>query len=63
MGNWNITIQGVGQHHNIIGEEGQKTYSPADANMLLKKFVEDLRAHGHSVSHASITAGRADVEV
>jgi len=49
MGNWNITIRGQGAHHN----KGLLL----DANRMAAKFVQDLRAAGHSVSHASITFG------
>lgn len=52
MGDWNITIKGVGSHHN-------KKY-PADANRLAAEFVGKLKAAGHSVTHASFTFGGAE---
>ena len=52
MGNWNISINGVGCHHN------KKLAS--DANRLAAKFVADLRAAGHTVSHAAFTHGGED---
>lgn len=52
MGNWNISINGVGAHHN--------KKLAADANRLAAKFVADLKAAGHSVSHASFTYGGAE---
>lgn len=52
MGQWNITIQGTGAHHN-------KQY-PADANRLAAEFVQKLRDAGHVVTHASFTSGGRD---
>jgi hypothetical protein len=52
MGNWNITIRGVGAHHN-------KKY-PKDANRMAADFVKKLKEAGHIVSHASITHGGED---
>lgn len=49
MGNWNITIRGVGCHHN-------RKY-PKDANRMAADFVRQLIAAGHSVTAASITYG------
>lgn len=49
MGNWNITIQGVGQHHNAD--------DPKDANVMADIFVHELRQAGQSITHASITYG------
>lgn len=54
MGNWNITIQGVGAHHN-------KDYSK-DANLMYEKFVKELREAGHYVHHASFTHGAAQID-
>jgi hypothetical protein len=53
MGNWNITIRGVGCHHN---EE-----YPKDANKMAAEFVKLLEAAGHVVHEASITYGAEDV--
>lgn len=52
MGNWNITIRGVGCHHN-------KKY-PKDANRMAADFVRQLIAAGHSVVAASFTYGAED---
>lgn len=49
MGNWNINIQGIGSHHN----EGNK----ADAQYLAARFVEQLKASGHTIEAASFTSG------
>jgi hypothetical protein len=49
MGNWNITIRGVGIHHN--------TSNPADANIMTAAFVRALKDAGHSVIAASFTYG------
>lgn len=49
MGNWNITIRGTGVHHNKALAE--------DADKMAAKFVEDLKAKGHTIIAASITAG------
>lgn len=50
MGNWNITIQGVGPHGNGI---------IVDAEQMYKEFVEEMQAAGHSIIHSSITSGGA----
>lgn len=50
MGNWNITIQGVGAHGNGLA---------IDAEQLYKKFLEEVKQAGHSITHSSITSGGA----
>jgi hypothetical protein len=52
MGNWNITIRGVGAHHN--------KNNPNDANVLAAGMVEMLKAAGHTVVAASFTHGGED---
>lgn len=52
MGNWNITIRGVGAHHN--------TGYPVDANRMAAEFVQKLRDAGHTVASATITYGGED---
>lgn len=52
MGNWNISINGVGQHHN--GDDKN------DADELAKKLVRDLVEAGQSVTGATFTNGAAD---
>ncbi len=49
MGNWSITIQGVGAHHN-------KEYEK-DANRLARQFVNKLTAMGHIIERADFTHG------
>lgn len=48
MGNWNVSVRGVGCHHNN---------KPSDIEHLAKKFVEDCRKAGHSVDSATVTTG------
>lgn len=52
MGNWHISVRGVGAHHN-------ENY-PQDANRMAAEFVEALRAAGHSVMAADFTYGAAE---
>lgn len=54
MGNWNITIEGTGPHHNPDGG------CDADANLMLNRFVHQLANAGHKIEHATITAGQRD---
>lgn len=49
MGCWNISIQGIGSHHN--------TNNPSDADKLAESFVSNLRASGHTIEAASFTYG------
>lgn len=53
MGQWNISIHGTGAHHNKGHED--------DANKMAAKFVQQLRAAGHTVTHATITYGGEEV--
>ncbi len=49
MGNWNISIQGLGAHHNGL---------PTDADQMAKAFVETLRQQGHhTIESATFTYG------
>ena len=52
MGNWNISIEGIGSHHNQALE--------TDANKMAAKFVQSLKNAGHTVTKASFTHGGAD---
>lgn len=45
MGNWRITIEGHGQHHNKAA---------SDAENLASDFVEQLKRRGHQVDKAEI---------
>jgi hypothetical protein len=50
MGNWDISIKGVGIHHN--GRED-------DAEQMAAEFVKALKGKGHSISSAVMTYGGA----
>ena len=52
MGNWNISIRGVGSHRN-----GSKH----DAEQMAAKLVDDLKAAGHNVISAEVTYGGVEV--
>ncbi len=52
MGNWHISIEGVGAHHN-------SSYMP-DADRMAKAFVAALKAVGHHIEKASFTHGGKD---
>lgn len=52
MGNWNITIRGVGAHHNKGNAD--------DANRMAAEFVQQLKDAGHTVTGATITHGGED---
>lgn len=55
MGDWNISIQGSGAHHNAD--------FPEDAEKMAKRFVQELRGAGHSISSAMFTSGgREDID-
>jgi hypothetical protein len=53
MGNWNITIRGVGCHHN-------RRADVKDANKAAAEFVQRLKADGHTIVAASFTYGGED---
>lgn len=53
MGNWNISINGTGAHHNQD--------NPGDADKRFKEFVAKLKEDGHNVEHASFTHGGREV--
>lgn len=50
MGNWHISIEGVGQHHNSQDNE-------RDAEKMSKHFVKRLKEAGHHISKATFTHG------
>jgi len=53
MGNWTILINGQGCHHN--------SREDIDADLATKKFIELLKAQGHSIEQADfIVHGRRD---
>lgn len=49
MGNWHISVRGVGMHHN--------SGNPADADVLARALVAALKAAGHQVLGAAFTYG------
>lgn len=49
MGNWHISIEGVGAHHNAD--------YPKDANKMGEAFVALLKDAGHTISKATFTHG------
>jgi len=49
MGNWNISIRGVGAHHG--------KFNGQDANRMAARFVKELKNAGHTVVASSITFG------
>jgi hypothetical protein len=52
MGNWHISIEGVGAHHNSDHFN--------DANRMSKRFVKQLQKAGHTVTRATFTHGGAE---
>ena len=48
MGNWNVTIRGVGPHHN---------QQPTDVEQIAAKAVAQLKEAGHNVVSATVTTG------
>lgn len=59
MGNWNITIEGVGPHGNHLTHGG----APFDAEAAAARAVRDLVEHGHNVTHAMVHAGGGRTEL
>lgn len=59
MGTWNISIRGIGQHHNAGNAHRPELYK-ADADHLAKEFVKQLISSGHSIVSCEITYGGAD---
>jgi hypothetical protein len=56
MGNWVLTIEGTGCHHN--GKED------IDADLLAPKLVKQLQDQGQTIEHATFTSGgRTNVNV
>lgn len=51
MGNWSITIEGIGAHHNKD--------NPGDIDKLAKEFVHKLQQH-QRIIHATLTYGSAE---
>lgn len=59
MGNWNITIEGVGPHGNHLTHDG----APHDVEAHAARAVRDLAESGHTVTHAMVHAGGGRVEL
>ncbi len=59
MGNWNITIEGVGPHGNHLAHNG----APFDAEAHAARAVRDLVESGHNVTHAMVHAGGGRIEL
>lgn len=49
MGNWTLLIEGTGCHHNDNPE--------IDIDKLAPKLVDEIKAQGHTVQHATLTVG------
>jgi hypothetical protein len=49
MGNFHISIRGIGVHHN--------RRFPIDANRMAARFVQEMKDAGHSITSAAITTG------
>lgn len=61
MGNWNISIRGVGPHHNHNDADGRPKGNPTDADRMARRFVRELEEAGHHVTGAEITHGGVTV--
>jgi hypothetical protein len=54
MGDWHISIQGTGQHHNLSASDAVRA---RDAEVMAAEFVQKLLARGHSIIFATFTSG------
>ena len=62
MGNWHISIQGTGCHHNYSSDDEWR--EAHDADVIFQRFVRELQDAGQSVEFATITTGgRTDAAV
>lgn len=52
MGNVSMTIHAVGSHHNHD--------NPRDLNKMFARFVDELKAAGHNITHAHLHHGAAE---
>ncbi len=55
MSNWNLTIRAEGNHHTDDGS------AEADADVLVREFIQKLRDRGHTVLIANFTPGEEDL--
>jgi hypothetical protein len=53
MGNWHISIEGVGIHHNSPNEE-------RDANNMAREFTRKLAKAGHFLTKSTFTHGGSE---
>ena len=53
MGDWHISVQGTGAHHNPDYEK--------DADKRFEEFVSKLKEDGHTITYASFTHGARQV--
>ena len=53
MGDWTITIRGIGAHHN--------PNNPSDADRMARLFTKALRDAGHTITEAGFTYGGHDM--
>ena len=54
MGNWVLTIEGTGCHHN--------SKENIDVDLLAPKLVQQLKDQGQHIEHATLTyGGRTDL--
>lgn len=60
MGNWSITIVGTGCHHNTNRDDEWRANN--DADIQFQKFVESLKAAGHSIQFAGFVFGGGNNE-
>lgn len=59
MGNYSITIEGVGPHGNHQTHDG----APFDAEAHAARAVRDLVESGHNITHAMVHAGGGRIEL
>jgi hypothetical protein len=52
MGNWHLSIEGIGAHHNHD--------NPGDADRLAKIFVKVLTDAGQTINKATFTHGGSE---
>jgi hypothetical protein len=55
VGDWNITVQGTGCHHNFARDDEWRDQN--DADRAFERFVQELRSAGHRVHSATFTHG------
>lgn len=53
MGNWTLTVRGIGSHHN--------SNSPADADVIAEHVVKQFKDKGHHSVEAFLTYGGGQI--